>query len=71
VLLLSFHVGSEAVHRDEWWGHQVSIDFLFFQTAEVTAAMEEAGFAVERVVERDPYPEIEYQSRRAYVIGTK
>jgi len=70
-LLLSFHIGSEVVHRDEWWGHDVDIDFLFFQTVEVTAALEESGLIVERLQERDPYPEIEYQSRRAYIVATK
>lgn len=70
-LLLSFHIGSDVVHRDEWWGHAVDIDFRFFQTAEVTAALEEGGLIIERVLERDPYPEIEYQSRRAYIVAVK
>ena len=70
-LLLSFHIGSEVVHRDEWWGHAVDVDFRFFQTAEVVAALEESGLIVERVRERDPYPEIEYQSRRAYIVASK
>ena len=70
-VLLSFHIGSEAVHRDEWWGHAVDVDFFFFQTAEVVAALEESGLNIERVLEREPYPEIEYQSRRAYIVATK
>ena len=70
-LLLSFHIGSEVLHRDEWWGHPVSVDFFFLQPDDVTAALESAGFAIERVVERDPYPDVEYQSRRAYVLATK
>jgi SAM-dependent methyltransferase len=69
--LVSFHIGTEPVHRDEWWGHAVSIDFLFFQTAEVTRALEAAGFAVERASERDPYPEVEYPSRRAYIVARR
>jgi len=70
LLLLSFHIGTDTVHRDEWWGHDVSIDFLFFQTAEVIEALQSGGLAIERVVERDPYPDVEYQSRRAYIIAT-
>ena len=70
-VLLSFHIGSEVVHRDEWWGRAVDVDFRFFQTAEVVAALEESGLIVERALERDPYPEIEYQSRRAYIIAAK
>ena len=69
--MLSFHIGSEVLHRDEWWGHAVSVDFLFLQPDEVTAALESAGFVVERVTERDPYPEVEYPSRRAYVVARR
>jgi SAM-dependent methyltransferase len=69
--VLSFHIGSEVVHRDEWWGHAVDVDFLFLQPDEVTAALEEAGFVVERVTQRDPYPEVEYPSRRAYAVARR
>ena len=67
--MLSFHIGAEVVHRDEWWGHAVDVDFLFLQPEEVTSALEEAGFVVEQVTQRDPYPDVEYPSRRAYVIA--
>ncbi len=34
--------------------------------------MEAAGFAIEEVIEREPYaPEVEYQSRRAYIFARK
>ena len=69
--VLSFHIGSDVLHRDEWWGHDVNVDFLFLEPEEVTAALEAAGFAIERVTQRDPYPEVEYPSRRAYVWATK
>jgi SAM-dependent methyltransferase len=68
-LLLAFHAGSETRHLDEWWGHPVSLDLSFFTTREVEAQLTEAGFAVEAAVEREPYPAIEYQSRRAYVLA--
>jgi ubiquinone/menaquinone biosynthesis C-methylase UbiE len=71
VLLLSFHVGEEAKHLDEWWGKEVNIDFYFYQTAEVKKALEAAGFELEEVIEREPYPEVEYQSRRGYVFARK
>ena len=69
VALIAFHIGTEPVHRDEWWGHAVSIDFLFFETADVTSALEAAGFVVESALERDPYPDVEYPSRRAYIVA--
>jgi len=30
-----------------------------------------AGFEIEEVVEREPYPEVEYQSRRAYIFARR
>ena len=72
VLLLAFHIGQEVKHLDEWWGKEVSVDFLFFGTEEMKGYLTAAGFALEEVIERDPYPEaVEYQSRRAYVFARK
>ena len=30
-----------------------------------------AGFEVEETIERDPYPDVEHQSRRAYIFARK
>lgn len=69
-LLLTFHIGQETIHRDEWWDHVVSVDFHFYETTEMKAHLRKAGFELEEVIERDPYPpEIEYQSRRAYIFA--
>jgi ubiquinone/menaquinone biosynthesis C-methylase UbiE len=72
VLLLTFHIGQEIKHLDEWWGKKVSVDFFFFETEEMKNYLVTAGFELEEVVERDPYPEaVEYQSRRAYIFARK
>ena len=71
LLLLAFHIGDEVVHLDEWWGHEVSVDFTFFRPEEMTGYLRTAGFEVEEVIEREPYPELEHPSRRAYVIAIK
>ncbi|MDQ3133651.1 MAG: class I SAM-dependent methyltransferase [Acidobacteriota bacterium] len=72
VLLLAFHIGQEIKHLDEWWGKEVSVDFLFFETEEMKSYLMTAGFGLEEVIERDPYPEaVEYQSRRAYIFAKK
>jgi SAM-dependent methyltransferase len=72
VLLLAFHVGKEVVHRDELLGQEVDLDFLFFETEEIKDHLAAAGFALEEVIERDPYPpDVEYPSRRAYVFARK
>ncbi len=71
-LLMSFHVGEEIEHVEDLWGCAVSLDFYFFRTEQVTSALRAAGFDVEEVVERGPYaPEVEYQSRRAYIFARK
>ncbi len=69
LLLLAFHVGSETLHLDEWWGQPVSVDFFFFSRAEMDGWLTAAGFVIEEVVERDPYPDIESQTRRAYFLA--
>jgi len=71
LLLLAFHIGDDVVHLDEWWGQQVSLDFIFFRPEEMRGFLESAGFEVEEMIERDPYPDVEHQSRRAYVFATK
>jgi len=71
VLLLTFHIGQETMHRDEWWGKEVAIDFIFFATDEMKNHLKQVGFELQEVIERDPYPEVEYPSRRAYIFARK
>jgi SAM-dependent methyltransferase len=70
LLLASFHRGSETVHQDELLGQPVDLDFRFFEPHEVTAAFEEAGLAIEQVVERGPYPGVEVNTQRFYLFAT-
>ncbi len=70
-LLVTFHIGDEIIHRDEWWGKQVSVDFQFFQPAEMERYLQEAGYEQIEVNVREPYPEVEYQSRRAYIFASR
>ena len=70
-LLAAFHAGQDVVHTEEWWGKPVSLDFIFCDRAEVMAQLREAGFEIEEAIERDCYPDVEYQSRRAYVFGRR
>ncbi|HKQ79000.1 MAG TPA: class I SAM-dependent methyltransferase [Blastocatellia bacterium] len=68
-LLLTFHIGQKDLHLAEWWDKPVSLDFYFFETAEMKACLRNAGFELEEVIERDPYPDIEVQTRRAYLFA--
>ncbi len=69
VFLLAFHVGQEMVRRTELWEVPVSLDFTFFEVEEMKRYLIEAGFHVEDIVERDSYAEVEYPSRRAYIMA--
>jgi SAM-dependent methyltransferase len=71
LLLLAFHIGDDVLHLADWWGHRVSVDFIFFRPEEMTGFLVTAGFEVEEVVERDPYPDVEHPSRRAYIFARK
>lgn len=71
LLLAAFHIGDSTVHLDEWWGHEVSADFHFFQPDQMGAWLESAGLAIVDIIERDPYPVIEHQSRRAYLFARR
>jgi SAM-dependent methyltransferase len=71
LLLLTFHIGQEILHLDEWWGEQVSVDFYYFQPDEMEGYLRAAGFEIERRVERAPYPDAEHQSQRAYIFARK
>jgi SAM-dependent methyltransferase len=69
-LLMSFHLGDEDLHLDELWDVEVDMDAYFFEREEMESYLMEAGFEIDDIIERDPYPpEVEYQSRRAYVLG--
>lgn len=72
VLLLTFHIGQEVKHLDEFLDKEVSLDFFFFETEEVKDYLRTAGFELEEAIERDPYSkEVEHQSRRAYIFARK
>lgn len=71
LLLIAFHIGDETLHLDEWWGHTVNVDFHFFRPDEIKAFLHDAGFEIEEVIERDPYPEVEHQSRRCYIFARR
>ena len=71
VVLITHHIGEQNVHRDEWFGKEVSLDFLFFETNEMKDYVNRSGLTLEEVIERDPYSDFEYPSRRAYIFARK
>ena len=72
LLLLAFHTGDEILHEDELWGRRISMDFFLFPPPAIRHHLEAAGLVIEEIIEREPYPpEVEYQSRRAYMFARK
>jgi SAM-dependent methyltransferase len=71
LLLSAFHIGDETLHLDEWWEQKVNVDFFFFQPEEMASELQAAGFEIEEIIEREPYPEVEHQSRRAYMFARR
>jgi SAM-dependent methyltransferase len=72
VFLLSFHIGDKILQPDELLGQPIVMDFFFFQPSTIRQYLEAAGFEIEQIIEREPYaPEVEYQSRRAYIFARK
>jgi len=65
--LFSFHIGDKVVHLEEFLDHKVNIDFYFFETNKIIELLAEAGFTIIDIIEREPYREIEFQSKRAYI----
>ena len=70
-MLAAFPSGGGRLHTTELWGCAVDLTAVFFPIQQVVDVLADAGFVIEKAVERDPYPEVEYQSRRAYILARK
>lgn len=68
-LLLTFHLGEELIHATDFHGRAVDLRATLFTLVEMSGYLKAAGFAIDQALERDPYPEIEYQSRRGYILA--
>lgn len=70
IFLVSFHVGSQIRHMDQWWDHAVNLDFRFYEPREIENALESAGFCIQACLERVNYPG-EAETRRAYLLARR
>ncbi len=68
--LVAFHAGDEVVHVDDLFGRPVDLDFRFFDPRVIRTALQRAGLTVIEHAEREPYPGVEYASRRCYLLAT-
>jgi SAM-dependent methyltransferase len=70
-LLVAFHVGDEVVHVDELFGQRASVDFRFHPVQRVEDALRDVGLVEIEAIEREPYPDVEHPTRRAFVFARK
>jgi SAM-dependent methyltransferase len=71
VLLITFHMGEEIEHLDQWWEKPVNLDFAFYQPLEMEGWLKEAGYEWEETLIREPNQAVEVATRRAYVFARK
>lgn len=69
---LAFQIGTDVIHRDEWFSERVDVDFSFHEPRVVARQLADAGLAIVSSEERDPYPPpIEFQTRRCYIVAVR
>ncbi len=71
MFLLTYHIGEETIRVEEFLGKKVNIDFMFFTTEFISSCIRKSGFNRIEIIEREPYPGVEYESRRAYVFAMR
>jgi SAM-dependent methyltransferase len=71
LLLVTFHIGQEVKHLDEWWEKPVNLDFAFYLPGEMEDWLKAAGFELVETLIREPNPEVEVATQRAYLFAKK
>ncbi len=69
--IVSIHVGDEVRHVEEPFGEAVELDFRFLQPAHLRDVLTTAGLVVEATLEREPIPDHEAPTRRAYLVARR
>ena len=70
-LVLALHAGSEIRHADDWFGHEIDLDFVLHEPASVVALVEAAGLTDTEWYRRGPVAARSETSERLYVVGRK
>ena len=56
---------------DKFFEQPVNLDFAFYQPNEIEGWLQEAGFELEETLVREPNPEVEVATQRAYLFAKK
>lgn len=76
-LLVGFHVDSpefatgQVNHLTTWFGENVELDGYFLDPVAIAEQIEAAGFTLMSRTDRVPIPDVEYPSRRCYLLGQR
>lgn len=68
-LVLALHAGSEVRHLDEWFGHEVALDFVLHDASEVVETLEAAGLTDLEWYLRGPVTARGETTSRLYVVA--
>jgi len=70
-LVLGMHAGAEVRHLDEWFGHEVDLDFVLHDPAFVVGAVQGAGLVDTEWYLRGPLTARGETTQRLYIVGRK
>jgi uncharacterized protein len=70
-LVLALHAGSEVRHADTWFDHEVDLDFVLHEPADVVALVTAAGLTDVEWYRRGPVTSRSETSERLYVVARK
>jgi SAM-dependent methyltransferase len=70
-LVLGLHAGTEVRHLEEWFGHDVDLDFVLHEPAFVVGVVEAAGLVDVEWYLRGPMTARGETTQRLYVVGRK
>jgi uncharacterized protein YceH (UPF0502 family) len=70
-LVLALHAGAEVRTVTDWFGHDVDLDFVLHDPAEIVATVEQAGLHDVEWYHRGPYTSRGETTQRLYVLARK
>ncbi|MCP4024523.1 MAG: class I SAM-dependent methyltransferase [Desulfobacteraceae bacterium] len=71
IFLFTYHIGDDTIHIDEFLDKKVDVDFMYFNTDFIENTLTKNEFNIIETIEREPYPGVEVETRRAYVFAQK
>ncbi len=70
-LVLALHAGAEVRTATEWFGHEIDLDFVLHEAADIVAAVERAGLVDIEWYQRGPVTSRDETTERLYVLARK